>query len=55
MKISATDRDEVGLHSNIAYTLLAQMPPEGMFSMDKDGTVRVQKGSLDREVSSSSA
>lgn len=51
MKIIATDADEPGNeNSQIAYTLVNQIPADGTFHVSTDGTVYVKKSSLDREV-----
>ncbi|XP_042370453.1 desmoglein-4-like, partial [Plectropomus leopardus] len=51
MKLTATDLDEPG-HKNsmIAYSIVDQKPSDGMFSISKDGTIFVQKSTLDREI-----
>ncbi|KAL3046888.1 hypothetical protein OYC64_021166 [Pagothenia borchgrevinki] len=50
MKITATDSDEPGnINSQIAYTIVDQQPPGDMFSISKDGIVRVKSSALDRE------
>uniref|UniRef100_A0A3Q3J028 Cadherin domain-containing protein n=1 Tax=Monopterus albus TaxID=43700 RepID=A0A3Q3J028_MONAL len=51
MKVIATDADEPGNeNSQIAYSIIAQSPFNDMFYMRSDGTVFVNKPSLDREV-----
>ncbi|XP_010783887.1 desmoglein-2-like [Notothenia coriiceps] len=51
MKIMATDADEPGNENSlIAYTILDQSPPHGMFDISQDGTVFVKNQALDREV-----
>lgn len=51
MQVLATDIDEPGNdNSRIAFTLLAQNPPDDMFYMSKDGTIYVLNPKLDREV-----
>ena len=51
MKITAADADEPGnINSQIAYTIVDQQPPGDMFSISKDGIVRVKSSALDREV-----
>ncbi|KAK1896668.1 Desmoglein-2 [Dissostichus eleginoides] len=50
MKITATDADEPGnINSQIAYSIIDQQPPGDMFSISKDGIVRVKSSALDRE------
>ncbi|KAK1897303.1 Desmoglein-2 [Dissostichus eleginoides] len=50
MKITATDADEPGnKNSQIAYTILHQNPPDGMFGISQDGTIYVKNPALDRE------
>lgn len=56
MKINATDADEPGNpNSQIAYSLVAQDPPDDMFYMENDGTIYVKRTNLDREVRSGHA
>lgn len=51
MKITATDADEQGnKNSQIAYSIIAQNPPGDMFYMSSDGTIYVNRATLDREV-----
>lgn len=51
MKVLATDADEPGNdNSLIAYSLLEQKPNHDMFYITKDGTIKVKKNTLDREV-----
>lgn len=51
MKVIATDADEPGNeNSQIAYSIIAQNPPDDMFYMNSNGTIYVNKPTLDREV-----
>lgn len=51
MQVLATDIDEPGNdNSLIAFTLVAQNPPDDMFYMNRDGTIYVRNPNLDREV-----
>lgn len=51
MKVSAHDADEPGNeNSQIAYSIIDQIPPFNMFYMTSDGTIYVNKPNLDREV-----
>lgn len=51
MKVNATDADEPGnINSKIAYYLIDQRPSLGVFAIQKDGNLYVQKPLLDREV-----
>ncbi|KAM9364916.1 desmoglein-2.1-like [Pholidichthys leucotaenia] len=50
MKVIATDADEPGNdNSKIAYSIIDQKPPDGMFHMSRNGLLFVKKPSLDRE------
>lgn len=51
MKVTATDADEPGNeNSQIAYRIISQTPSDDMFYMTRDGTIHVNKPTLDREV-----
>ena len=51
MTLTATDIDEPGhINSKIAYTIVKESPPHGMFGIHRNGTVYVKSSALDREV-----
>lgn len=51
MDVAASDADEPNNeNSQVAYSIVAQDPPDDMFSMDPNGTISVKKPTLDREV-----
>uniref|UniRef100_A0A667Y0I7 Cadherin domain-containing protein n=1 Tax=Myripristis murdjan TaxID=586833 RepID=A0A667Y0I7_9TELE len=50
MKITAYDADEPGNeNSQIAYSIVSQDPPGGMFDISRDGNIYVTQSTLDRE------
>lgn len=51
MKVTAYDADEPwSSNSEIAYSIVEQVPPEDMFNISKHGDIYVKRPLLDREV-----